>query len=63
MNSNRLTIRSRINRYFHDLQRRGIYRLAKLDPDTPVKLGTVHDPRDIVGFEVKTKSGRKPIKR
>ncbi|MCG8092615.1 MAG: hypothetical protein JAZ17_03135 [Candidatus Thiodiazotropha endolucinida] len=63
MNSNRLTIRSRIIHYFHDLQRRGIYRLARLDPDAPVKQGTVRDPREIVGFEVKTKSGWKPIKR
>lgn len=63
MNSNRFTIRSWIIRYFHELQRRGIFRLAKLDPDAPIKPGTVRDPRDIVGLEVKTKSGWKPIKR
>lgn len=63
MASNRLSMRSRLIRYLDDLGRKGLFRLAKLDPNDPSKEGTVRDPRDIVGFEVKTKSGWRPIRR
>ena len=63
MASNRLSMRSRLIRYLDNLGRMGVFRLAKLDPNDPSKMGSVRDPRDIVGFEVKTKSRWRPIRK
>ncbi|MET0005345.1 MAG: hypothetical protein ABW087_17180 [Candidatus Thiodiazotropha sp.] len=48
---------------FQDLERKGMFRLANLDPDAPPKTDPVSDPRDIVGCEFKTKSGWRPSRR